>query len=174
MKNWDFSATVSLFTTLTIGDGLASQIPAFIIAVAAGLIVARTGNRETIGDEVPMQLASQPRAMYLVAFFLAVLALTPLPTIPLLVAAIVVIGIRSFFIQPFIIPTNSMYPTYNGMQPHLYEGEDELPQERHHPQHHLLHVARWRVRPHGGELLIECLLSDFAALHVHYQSVIPP
>ncbi|MBT6852163.1 MAG: signal peptidase I [Opitutae bacterium] len=45
----------------------------------------------------------------------------------LLVAAIVVIGIRSFFIQPFIIPTNSMYPTYNGMQPHLYEGEDELP-----------------------------------------------
>ena len=40
----------------------------------------------------------------------------------LLVAAIVVIGIRSFFIQPFIIPTNLMYPTYNGMQPHLYEG----------------------------------------------------
>jgi len=45
----------------------------------------------------------------------------------LLVAAIVVIGIRSFFIQPFIIPTNSMYPTYNGMQPNLYEDDDELP-----------------------------------------------
>ncbi|MDA0723263.1 MAG: signal peptidase I [Verrucomicrobia bacterium] len=45
----------------------------------------------------------------------------------LLVAAIVVIGIRSFFIQPFIIPTNSMYPTYNGMQPNLYEEDDELP-----------------------------------------------
>ena len=39
----------------------------------------------------------------------------------LLVAAIIVIGIRSFFIQPFIIPTNSMYPTYFGMQPYVYE-----------------------------------------------------
>ena len=35
----------------------------------------------------------------------------------LLVAAIVVIGIRSFFVQPFIIPTNSMYPSFYGMQP---------------------------------------------------------
>lgn len=43
----------------------------------------------------------------------------------LLVAAIVVLGIRSFFLQPFIIPTNSMYPTYYGMQPKVYaEGEE--------------------------------------------------
>ncbi len=33
----------------------------------------------------------------------------------LLVGAFLVIGIRTFFLQPFIIPTNSMYPTYNGM-----------------------------------------------------------
>ena len=39
----------------------------------------------------------------------------------LMVAAIVVIGIRSFFLQPFIIPTNSMYPSFYGMQPNLYE-----------------------------------------------------
>ena len=41
----------------------------------------------------------------------------------LLVAAIVVIGIRSFFVQPFIIPTNSMYPSFSGMQPYVYETE---------------------------------------------------
>ena len=35
----------------------------------------------------------------------------------LLVAAIVVIGIRSFFIQPFIIPTNSMFPSFSGTNP---------------------------------------------------------
>ena len=33
----------------------------------------------------------------------------------LLVAAILVIGIRTFFFQPFVIPTNSMYPSFNGM-----------------------------------------------------------
>ncbi len=50
----------------------------------------------------------------------------------LLVAAILVIGVRTFFFQPFIIPTNSMYPTYNGMTHRLYTAEDtstdKLPQ----------------------------------------------
>lgn len=45
----------------------------------------------------------------------------------LMVAAIVVIGIRSFFLQPFIIPTNSMYPSFYGMQPNVYEGAEDAP-----------------------------------------------
>lgn len=44
----------------------------------------------------------------------------------ILVAAIVVIGIRSFFFQPFIIPTNSMYPSYSGMRDVVY-AEDQTP-----------------------------------------------
>ena len=42
----------------------------------------------------------------------------------LLVAAIVILGIRSFFVQPFIIPTNSMYPSFYGMTPHIYEDDN--------------------------------------------------
>jgi len=38
----------------------------------------------------------------------------------MMVAAILVIGIRTFFLQPFKIPTNSMFPTYNGMTPYVY------------------------------------------------------
>ncbi len=45
----------------------------------------------------------------------------------LLVAAIVVIGIRSFFIQPFIIPTNSMFPSFSGMQPKIYADYEKVP-----------------------------------------------
>ncbi len=41
-----------------------------------------------------------------------------------LVAAIVVLGVRAFFLQPFIIPTNSMYPTYSGMYHQIYDAED--------------------------------------------------
>jgi signal peptidase I len=41
-----------------------------------------------------------------------------------LVAAIIVIGIRTFFFQPFIIPTNSMFPTYSGMNAVLYQDEN--------------------------------------------------
>jgi signal peptidase I len=38
----------------------------------------------------------------------------------LLVASILALGIRVFFFQPFKIPTNSMYPSYAGMCPHVY------------------------------------------------------
>lgn len=86
-------AELRVFTLLTIGDGLASQIPAFIIAVAAGLIVARTSDCQALGDEIPRQLASQPGALYLISGFLALLAFTPLPTVPLLAAALVLGGL---------------------------------------------------------------------------------
>ena len=39
----------------------------------------------------------------------------------LVVAAILAGGIRAFFVQPFKIPTNSMFPTYNGMTAELAE-----------------------------------------------------
>lgn len=44
-----------------------------------------------------------------------------------LVAAIVVLGIRTYFVQPFKIPTNSMWPTYNGMTPQVYKDPAEVP-----------------------------------------------
>lgn len=44
-----------------------------------------------------------------------------------LVAAILAIGIRFFFLHPFAIPTNSMYPTYSGMQPRIYTQADPRP-----------------------------------------------
>ena len=87
VKGWSIVETAELFTRLTIGDGLASQIPSFLIAIAAGLIVARAGNRTPLGLEIPNQLVSQPAALGLVAGFLVILSFTPLPTIPLLVLA---------------------------------------------------------------------------------------
>jgi flagellar biosynthesis protein FlhA len=46
MINYDmeFARAVEVFTTLTIGDGLVSQVPAFLISLAAGLIVTRTSS----------------------------------------------------------------------------------------------------------------------------------
>jgi signal peptidase I len=45
----------------------------------------------------------------------------------LLFAAILAIGFRTFFFQPFKIPTNSMYPSYNGMTGEVYTETAEAP-----------------------------------------------
>ena len=45
----------------------------------------------------------------------------------LLVAAIVILGIRAYFIQPFNIPTNSMWPSYHGMTAEIFETPEEEP-----------------------------------------------
>lgn len=44
-----------------------------------------------------------------------------------LVAAIVILGIRTYFVQPFKIPTNSMWPTYNGMTPEVFKTPADEP-----------------------------------------------
>lgn len=44
-----------------------------------------------------------------------------------LVAGIVILGIRAFFFQPFKIPTNSMWPSYNGMTGQVFETEADEP-----------------------------------------------
>ncbi len=44
-----------------------------------------------------------------------------------LVAAIIVLGIRTYFVQPFKIPTNSMWPSYYGMTPQVFKTPAEEP-----------------------------------------------
>ena len=73
----------SLFTKLTIGDGLVSQIPAFLISLAAGLLVTRSTQSVNLPVEFLRQIFSHPRAMAVAAGFLSILIFTSLPTIPL-------------------------------------------------------------------------------------------
>src|SRR5205814_6892564 len=40
---------LSIYTKLTIGDGLVSQVPAFIVSLGAGMIVTRTSSRSDLG-----------------------------------------------------------------------------------------------------------------------------
>ena len=95
-RGWPAGETAAVFTTLTIGDGLVSQIPAFVIAIAAGLMVTRAGSREALGDSITSQLAGKPIAMVIAAGFMASLAVTPLPTFPLLATA-GALGLTAYF-----------------------------------------------------------------------------
>ena len=86
-KGWEIGKTMEIFTKLTIGEGLTSQIPAFVIAIASALIVTRSGSKAQLGDEMTSQVMASPTGLFITAAFLALLAFTPLPTLPLLVTA---------------------------------------------------------------------------------------
>ncbi len=95
-KGWSASETAMVFTILTIGDGIASQIPSFIIAIASALVVTRSGDEGNLGDQITGQLASRPIALIMTAGFCLMLMLTPLPKVPLLALAVTFVGIAFF------------------------------------------------------------------------------
>ncbi|MGD8454335.1 MAG: flagellar biosynthesis protein FlhA [Phycisphaerae bacterium] len=80
MNVWD---CLEVYTKLTIGDGLASQIPAFLLSVGAAMLVTRSTGKTNMGEEVLGQVLAKPVALTAAAGFLGVLMLTPLPKVPL-------------------------------------------------------------------------------------------
>src|SRR5690625_1863854 len=67
----------NIYTTLSVGDGLVSQVPALVVSVAAGLLVTKGGNRGPANASVLKQLGSYPKALGVVAVLLVVIALLP-------------------------------------------------------------------------------------------------
>ena len=86
-KGLSITECLQVFTKLTIGDGLVTQIPAFLVSIAAGMIITRSTAKTNMGEELLGQLTSRPIAMVLAGVFLLVLTMTPLPTIPLFLIA---------------------------------------------------------------------------------------
>jgi flagellar biosynthesis protein FlhA len=97
-KGWSIGETVNVFTKLTIGDGIVSQIPSFLIAIASGLVITRSGSKENLGNELTGQITAQPVALVLTACFLLALCFTPLPAVPLGAIATVLL-LTAFFIS---------------------------------------------------------------------------
>ena len=89
----EVTEAMEVFTRLTIGDGLVSQVPAFLISLAAGLLVTRSTQRSDMPKEFLKQLFSRPQALTIAAAFLGILIFTNLPTLPLLSLALGCVGL---------------------------------------------------------------------------------
>lgn len=69
-----------IYTTLSIGDGLVTQIPALLIAVTAGLVTTRVSDSKkdaNLGEDIARQLLSQPKGLMLAALFTAICGFVP-------------------------------------------------------------------------------------------------
>ncbi len=77
------------YATLTIGDGLVSQIPALIISVAAGIAVTKASGENKISVDLQNQIFSNVQALYVVSAVLITFSLIPgLPVVPFMFLAI--------------------------------------------------------------------------------------
>jgi flagellar biosynthesis protein FlhA len=83
----------SIYSKLTIGDGLVSQVPAFLISLAAALLTTRSAQNSNFSGEFLRQIFSKPEALFISGGFLLLLIFTALPTMPLLTMGLGCIGL---------------------------------------------------------------------------------
>ncbi|MHC2282706.1 flagellar biosynthesis protein FlhA [Bradyrhizobium diazoefficiens] len=77
------SRAADVYTKLSVGDGLVSQMPALIVSLSAGLLVSKGGTRGSAEQAVLRQLSGYPRAVSAAALMMFVLAIMPgLPMAP--------------------------------------------------------------------------------------------
>ena len=87
---------VSKYTILTIGDGLAAQVPSLLMAISSGIVMTRaTGGGVALGSDLAVQVLSKPTSLFLAAGFLLLIAftspITGLPFLPFLIFSIILI-----------------------------------------------------------------------------------
>jgi flagellar biosynthesis protein FlhA len=83
-----FREALRTYTVLTVGDGLVTMIPSFLVAMAGGLVVTRASSATSLSADVSRQLFAARRPLWIAASVLAALALIPgLPKLPFLLCA---------------------------------------------------------------------------------------
>jgi signal peptidase I len=81
-----------------------------------------------------------------------------------LVAAIVILGLRAYFVQPFKIPTNSMWPSYYGMTSEVFTPGQEPGLARKFARLAGLGAVNYTVKaPTDGEVMIPVFRSGAPA-----------
>jgi flagellar biosynthesis protein FlhA len=89
----DLANASEVYTKLTIGDGLVSQIPALLVSLATAVLVTRTSQDTKLSNQLISQLFNKPQVLIVTAAFLTALTFTQLPKAPMLTMAAGCVGL---------------------------------------------------------------------------------
>ena len=93
MRGETFNQAIDVYTRFTIGDGLVTQIPAFFMSFATGLLVTRSSSEDNLSTQIAVQIFAKPKNLFIGAGF--ALFLMFLPGFPKI--ALFVISLALFF-----------------------------------------------------------------------------
>ena len=92
--NMSFSKALTVYGTLTIGDGLVAQVPALIISTAAGILVTRVATEDAFSEQLSKQMNSNQSALLIAGGVLGLLGLLPgMPHFTFVIFAALFIGL---------------------------------------------------------------------------------
>ena len=83
LNGMEFQSAVEVYTLLTVGDGLVSQLPAFLVAIAAGILMARGSRESSVSEDMVSQLGADYRVMYIAGAGAVAMVFAGLPPVPL-------------------------------------------------------------------------------------------
>lgn len=123
------SDALGLYTKLTIGDGLVSQVPALLISLATGILVTRSSRPQNLPQLAIQQLFLRPVVLVITAFFLVFLVLTGMPILPLLTLGTICLGLAYVVnrknVQEQFLETQKKTELQNSIS-HEKENEEEI------------------------------------------------
>ncbi|QGG48187.1 flagellar biosynthesis protein FlhA [Heliorestis convoluta] len=95
-RGMSIGEAASVYTLLTVGDGLVTQIPALLISIATGIIVTRAASEGNLGQDLTSQLFRRPKVLFIAAGLLALLGTIGLPPLPFFTISILlaILGYR--------------------------------------------------------------------------------
>lgn len=81
VKGMAWQECIQIFTRLTVGDGLVSQIPALLVSIGAGIMVTRASN-ESVSSALSSQVFNHPKVTLITGITLLVMSMIPgMPTL---------------------------------------------------------------------------------------------
>lgn len=93
-KNMTAAQAAQVYTILSVGDGLVSQVPALLISTASGILVTRSGSSDNFGNTLSKQLTAFPVATGIASGLMLFLGIIPgMPKTPFLIASIATGGL---------------------------------------------------------------------------------
>jgi flagellar biosynthesis protein FlhA len=84
-RGMSLADAAKVYTLLSVGDGLVTQVPALLVSVSSGILVTRAAADSDLGSDLRRQIARHPRALGVAAAMLILFGFVPgMPTIPFL------------------------------------------------------------------------------------------